>query len=73
MTGRKENRMDRFLNFGDSVSSAKEVSWQELNAINDKADDWMVYLGYHYCRDSAQVFALFRNLDDDKRYCVLLS
>ena len=65
--------MDRLLNFADTVLQAKEVSWQELNAINDKADDWMVYLGYHYSYDSAQVFALFRNLDDDKRYCVLLS
>ena len=58
--------------FHDTMScSAEVVDWVKLNQINDKAEDFLLYLGNHTDDDSASVWALFG--DFPKRYCVLIN
>ena len=51
--------------------SAEVVDWAKLNRINDKAEDFLHYLGNYMDDDSTSVWALFA--DFPKRYCVLIN
>lgn len=62
------------IDFVGVLVSAEEVSWKELDDINDSADDFLTYLGnYHWNDDQTIYYALFRSNDDNtKKYCVKL-
>lgn len=62
------------IDFVGVLVSAEEVSWKELNNINDSADDFLIYLGNYFWNDDPSVqYALFRRNDDyTKKYCVKL-
>lgn len=64
--------MMKRLDFVGTLIGAEEVTWKELNDINDKAKDFMEFLGNYYCDDDGEVYALFVNVDDRERYCVKL-
>ena len=50
---------------------AEEVSWAELNKINNKTDDFLKYYGnYMPDGDSTEVYALFGRGTVCERYCV---
>lgn len=51
--------------------SAEVVDWVKLNQINDKAEDFLLYLGNYMDDDGNSVWALFG--DFPKRYCVLIT
>ena len=58
--------------FHDTMSCGAEVvDWVKLNQINDKAGDFLQYLGNYMDDDSTSVWALFG--DFPKRYCVLIN
>lgn len=59
------------IDFNGTVISAEEIDWCKLNQINDKAENFMDYLGNYFADDSTDVFALFATDDKDrKKYCI---
>lgn len=59
------------LNFVGVMTEAKEITWRELDETNNESSYFMSYLGNYRGKD-ARVYALFKDLDDQKKYCVVL-
>ena len=64
--------MTRTINFVNTVITAEEVDFYTLDRINDTADDFMQYLGAYRGTDNTHVYAVFKDVDTDTRYCVKL-
>ena len=64
--------MTRTINFMSTVIPAEEVDFYTLDRINDAADNFMRYLGNYRGRDNAHVYAVFKDVDTNTRYCVKL-
>lgn len=51
--------------------SAIVVDWAELNKLNDRAEEFFLYLGNYFDDDSNTVWAVFG--DFPKRYCIAIN
>lgn len=62
------------IDFYGTVTTAKQVTWRELDSINEKSDWFLCYLGNHPCIDDDMIYALFKDVDEAcTHYCVLLT
>jgi hypothetical protein len=51
--------------------SAIVTDWAELNKLNDRAEEFFLYLGNYFDDDSNTVWAVFG--DRPRRYCIKIN
>lgn len=61
-----------WIEFAGTMVEAKQVTWAELNKINDEADDFLLYLGNYFSDKYDKVYALFTDSYRSARYSVEL-